>query len=761
MIAFDCEMTCTDFYHGALPYSMQFCDGETKQSTIYEWNVNPLNRQVLIDPNELEIAAEHLTKDDIVGHHVKIDLRAFDTACLAVRPDLHNAYEWDWPNIHDSLVMSHCWKNLWMHGLKHLRNILFFVDDSKQKRLLNAVNKARRICRSQSFYNYTIEKIKKGEDYGSENYRKSLSRNRYLNNALYDNHYNNAVYDLNKFLQNAIKNKKLRNSPWRIAGPQDRHWPGIKDSPKVSKKGLIEENEPEGWAVYDMWLPKAIATFAPKFLPEDSDDWYTLSKDYGIEDVETTLPLFDYLKEELQKDDLWDKYLERQELIPITYNMETSGVSLLPEKLESEIKRYQHISISEQDKATSIAYNILANSETEKILPLPKKQGKKKAIVPTKSKTRRLAQQEEFNISSDHQIRSLLFDTLKVPVITRTAPTNSFPKGQPSVNADVLSTFADPNYGDIPDEAREFCKSLLTGKKYGKALDALISYKQWASNHIIHSSINICGTRFTRQSTNDPNLQNVGTGSETIDNIKDFMLRLVFGPRPGLEWLSIDFQSIEALIWAFSVKNMEIMACVDRGISPFKPLMEAVWGFFDKDDPRYKPIKNGFYSILYGAKKSHSDATFGKVGAVDAIIKRIPEVRSFTQKLHKEVLRKGYIETIAGYRLYIPKDEPHKAVSGFVQGHAGWVIGQAMKMCIQKLREYYHCNTDRLYQSTSYVKPILQIHDELIFEGPIGFHRTLGKMLAETMSSAGTQYDIPTPVNMTLITDNWAEGIAL
>jgi len=188
------------------------------------------------------------------------------------------------------------------------------------------------------------------------------------------------------------------------------------------------------------------------------------------------------------------------------------------------------------------------------------------------------------------------------------------------------------------------------------------------------------------------------------------------------------------------------MSDVRNGITPFKVMMEAVWGYFDKDDKHYKPIKNGFYSIIYGAKKSHSDATFGKEDAVNSIIKRIPQVRSFTNKLHREIIKRGYITTIGGYRLYIPRNEPHKAVSGFIQGHAGWVIGQAMILCQEYLKQIKD------------VCMILQVHDELIFEGPVGFHKTIGKELARLMSKAGEQYNIPTPINMTLITNNWAEG---
>jgi len=560
--------------------------------------------------------------------------------------------------------------------------------------------------------------------------------------------------------------------------------------------------------------------------------WFTLSHTYGIEDVETTLPLFTFLKQQLQDEDLWEQYLDRQKLLQITYEMEQHGVSLLSDKLESEITRYKEISNESRKQAREIATTIIrreanrngtreeqrsgttnnkgtaTNSRTTtRINQTPRtskksisrsseaisrtksrrnsstderiESGSKRSKERTSSETGIVTAQAEqdFNIDSGPQIRSLLYDTLKLPVTKRTDKSKTHPKGQASVDAETLEGLASPMCGNTTDEAREFINHLLLSKKHTKAEDSLTSYKNWStderptsrnndksntesnryhlsttrtirSSTTLHSSINICGTRFTRQSTNDPNLQNVGTGDTTDDGTKDFLLRSVFGPeqRRNLEWLSIDFQSIEAIIWAYAVKNKEIMSDVRNGITPFKVMMEAVWGYFDKDDKHYKPIKNGFYSIIYGAKKSHSDATFGKEDAVNSIIKRIPQVRSFTNKLHREIIKRGYITTIGGYRLYIPRNEPHKAVSGFIQGHAGWVIGQAMILCQEYLKQIKD------------VCMILQVHDELIFEGPVGFHKTIGKELARLMSKAGEQYNIPTPINMTLITNNWAEG---
>jgi len=148
MLAFDTETTGTDLYHGCLPFFFAFC-GEQGKLAWVEWQVDPFTRLPVINLEELGYVVDLLCSDEIVAHHAGFDLRAMERVIeFAEYP--HDVV-WEWDGIQDSLVASHALRNLWGHSLKHLREVFLYVDECKQAALRDAVNKARRICRSKKF----------------------------------------------------------------------------------------------------------------------------------------------------------------------------------------------------------------------------------------------------------------------------------------------------------------------------------------------------------------------------------------------------------------------------------------------------------------------------------------------------------------------------------------------------------------------------------------------------------------------------------
>jgi DNA polymerase I-like protein with 3'-5' exonuclease and polymerase domains len=108
---------------------------------------------------------------------------------------------------------------------------------------------------------------------------------------------------------------------------------------------------------------------------------------------------------------------------------------------------------------------------------------------------------------------------------------------------------------------------------------------------------------------------------------------------------------------------------------------------------------------------------------------------------------------MTGYRLYIPKGEPHKAVSGRVQGTAGSIIGRAMAITSTYLE-------DTQYVTQRDPKLILQIHDELLFDFPEdmpNFDTHIHNLLT-LMEVQGKAIGIPLPVEGKLIREDWSTG---
>jgi DNA polymerase-1 len=118
--------------------------------------------------------------------------------------------------------------------------------------------------------------------------------------------------------------------------------------------------------------------------------------------------------------------------------------------------------------------------------------------------------------------------------------------------------------------------------------------------------------------------------------------------------------------------------------------------------------------------------------------------------LHKEVSKHGYIKTLTGQRLYVPIEDPHKAVSAKVQGTAGNVIGQAMV----NVSDFF----SREYPEG---KTIMQVHDELVFEVPEDYPKEIESGIEESMVCIQDRIEIPLEVDGEIIHNNWAEGVSL
>jgi DNA polymerase-1 len=406
--------------------------------------------------------------------------------------------------------------------------------------------------------------------------------------------------------------------------------------------------------------------------------------------------------------------------------MECTGVPINLDTLNSELKRYRRIGRTASDKAVRIVSSLDSDRTVNE-------------------------SDTEFNLSSGKQLQQLIYTDAAIPVRKRTKPSKTFPKGQPSTDADTLRDIQD----DIGEEhwLHPFLSNLLQSKDNEKSADTLESYKLWSKFGRLHPTVNLTGTRFTRQSSSNPNLQNVSTGKETDSGSLDHRLRSVFGPRRGRLWLALDYSNIELRLWAFDSQSRDLMDAFEQGISLHLVIARALHPELEKlsDDEAtrtklYKKTKNGNFSLIYGASPTRADATYGKKGCYKTLVTRFPEVRKYTERLHREVQKYGYIETMTGYRLHIPKDEPHKAVSGRIQGTAGAIIGRAMVDCSDFLRSH-HPDSHLL----------IQVHDELVFDTPDDID--LVPELQSIMMSQGDKIGIPLPVGADIIRTDWANGV--
>jgi DNA polymerase I-like protein with 3'-5' exonuclease and polymerase domains len=512
-----------------------------------------------------------------------------------------------------------------------------------------------------------------------------------------------------KELQDAVNAARRigRKLGWRIADKRDPHFPAMNSPPK----GV-------GWWALDMWLPRAVAKHEkyPK-----SHDWWTVLRRYAIRDAERTFGLWMMYKDALKQEGLYEQYKVRRKLLRVCYKMESRGVTGDTDRLESEKKRFTAKAFAYQESCLATADYKIDNLESPK------------------------------------QLQGVLFGRLKVKPLKKTKTGYSTAK---EVLAEIKEKLP------LTHPGRVFIHSLQKYRKNDKAVENLDGYdysrvslnakellRQHRHNYFrLHPSFNITGTDTTRLSCSNPTVQNVSKQ-------EGFNLRYVFGPIPGRIWYAIDYSNIEMRLFAYCAGDQKLIDAFESGQSVhliFCQILypkEYAWcerrgiAFNDKYEATlYQWVKNGNFSLIYGAGAEKADATYHLKGAYDKIRKGLPLIDKFMRSQLNYAKKYGYVECLGGYRLQVPTDEPHKAVNYFVQGSAGWAMELAMLRCdryLQALQDYYM---------------IMTIHDELDFDIPIA--KRNGRIitdLAGLMEQSGDDLGVPLKVDVKVIRDNWAQ----
>lgn len=758
LLALDTETTGLDYVHGCRPFFVSTCDADGNLQ-FWEWDVNPLTRNVgcFVDP--LGYPVNHAATEDCpwgIGAFVilppKKELAELTALLRDNRFVLHNA-KFDTHHLecmglprlnlataHDTLIASHVLCSNEPHGLKELALKYLDILDDDQKELRDAVNEARRIGRQLG---------------------------------------------------------------WQVAEGPHPHFPAQKQAPT------------DGWWVYDTWLPRMVAKYKwevegdPDYAPPGQDvgyheesgkpyhltdteahPWWTVLRRYALRDVERTYGLHWVFTETLVEQEKICQYEERRQLLEAIYEMECNGCTITADRLE--------------DVSEKILLDMEAMAEECFALagaaPQPAKPVYSFAQIQAMKKKEREALSEQFvfdNLNSPKQLETLLFDCWKLKTTKRTDG------GARSTDSEVLTGLKERASGP----ALKFVENLQGFRKRDKALAYINEYRIRSTEefndalliYLLRGSFNITGTDTTRFSSSGPNFQNISKKEYKDDEgivIKDLNLRRMFGPAPGREWYSGDYSNIELRIFAWESGDENLINAFLEGYSVHllfaELLYEKQWaecvadarsqlGFegilkpnhrqlqrragdiFKKvfESTWYQWVKNGDFSLIYGAGREKADRTYHRPGAYDLIRNRMPEIDHFLMAKHQQASVHGYIECLGGYRLFVPVTEPHKAVNYFVQGTAGWFMTTAINRVHRYLKDLNRKVTTPSghgYDRQPY-KMIMTIHDELVFDFPQ--HPRNLEVIAKVkslMEESGKPFGIPTPVEFDLHADNWAEG---
>ena len=333
----------------------------------------------------------------------------------------------------------------------------------------------------------------------------------------------------------------------------------------------------------------------------------------------------------------------------------------------------------------------------------------------------------EFNINSTQRLSDVLFGELHLEVDKRKRRSKT-KTGHISTGSDVLEELRGTHpIIDLILEHRQLQK--LKGT-YVDALQLLVNPETGR----VHTSFNQTVAATGRLSSSDPNLQNIPIRTDIGKRV-----RRAFIAREGSLLLSADYSQIELRVLAHLANDPTLLEAFEKGEDPHAVTAAEVLGIpFEKvtsDDRRVAKMIN--YGVLYGMSDyGLADRTGLPSAEASGFIKRYFErfgtVKAYQDGVIRHAEEDGYAETLLGRRRYFPEISSHlfavrsaairQTINAPIQGSASDIVKIAMIRVGNFLR---HEAPD--------VHMLLQVHDELVLEGPEYDLRRIAPELTEIM----------------------------
>ena len=313
---------------------------------------------------------------------------------------------------------------------------------------------------------------------------------------------------------------------------------------------------------------------------------------------------------------------------------------------------------------------------------------------------------EEFMIGSTQQLAEVLF--VKLGLSRKRRGKTGF-----STDARVLQAIRD-EHPIVPaiERWRELTKLVQT------YLEPLPNWIDPADGRL-HTTFLQTNASTGRLASINPNLQNIPIRTET-----GRVIRQCFIAEPGNVLLSVDYSQVELRVLAHIAGEDVLREIFKRGEDVHTETASAVFELPPErlDVGMRSKAKMVNYGIVYGLS-AYGLADRLQIAQeeaqefIDRYLARFPAVARFMRDAVTQAEEHGYVSTLFGRRRQIPEIRARNrqtrklgerlAVNSVIQGTAADIIKVAM------VRAH-----DALAAAGLRTRTILQIHDELLFEGP-------------------------------------------
>jgi DNA polymerase I len=330
----------------------------------------------------------------------------------------------------------------------------------------------------------------------------------------------------------------------------------------------------------------------------------------------------------------------------------------------------------------------------------------------------------DFTIGSPQQLAEVFFDELGLTKKRRG-------KTGFSTDARVLSQIREEH--PIVEKVEQWRELTKLKSTYLDALPELID----PDTTRLHTTFNQTATATGRLSSTNPNLQNIPIRTEEGRPIRSCFV----APR-GHRLLSADYNQIELRILAHIAEEDALREIFARGEDIHAATAAEILG----SDPKHvtpgerSKAKMVNYGIAYGLSAyglaDRLNIEQDEAGQyIDRYFERFPAVKRYIEETIEFARDKGYVETLLGRRRPIPELRSGRpqvrsqgerlAVNMPIQGTSADIIKIAMVRAHRALAA-----------SDLQTRLVLQIHDELLYEGPADEMEAASELVEREMTQA-------------------------
>jgi DNA polymerase I len=312
----------------------------------------------------------------------------------------------------------------------------------------------------------------------------------------------------------------------------------------------------------------------------------------------------------------------------------------------------------------------------------------------------------EFTINSPQQLAEVLFDKLNLQ-----PPRKSRVKTR-STAAEVLNELALVH--ELPKKILEYRELAKLKSTYSDSLPRLIH----PVSGRLHTRFSQTGTATGRLSSSNPNLQNIPIRTELGREI-----RAAFVAAPGCRLLSADYSQIELRILAHLSEDPVLVEAFRRGEDIHSRTAQEVFGVapFAQTHEHRRVAKVINFGVIYGLSAFGLAQNLGidtreAAKFIAAYFERYSGVKRYLDRQIAETRKSGFTKTLFGrIRPITEINSPQPNMRNFAERTA---MNTPMQGAAADLIKLAMIELDRRLQKDFKSKMILQVHDELLFEGP-------------------------------------------